>query len=510
MDVVGQIVGGGVGKIAIREKSDKEIELGDLLIVEQDRGYVILQVYDLNYASQIPQDIREHVAGMQLEGYGTGTEFMEPELRNYILADAKVLIAIENGTPKIPKRLPRFFSCVRHPQEKDFSFLKKPKNPIYLGKIRSGSKVLDLDVYLDANDVIRHHILIPATTGRGKSNLVKVMLWSLMDVENVGILVIDAHDEYYGRHGYGLKDHQKASEKLVYYSPNALTGTNTLTINLRSIKPMHFEGIVNFTDPQEEALRKYYNQFGDEWIIEIVRGTNIDGVDSRTLNVLRRKFDNILGVYTDEDGDIKCRTKVFSDVAGEATVHSIVSDMEDGKIVVIDTSRLLDQAELLIGSMITGEIFSKYQYYKSEGKLDDKPVIGIVIEEAPRVLGKEALQSGGNIYSTIAREGRKFKVGLIAVTQLVSEIPRDILANMNTKIILGNELSSERSAIISSASQDLSKDDRTIASLEKGEAIVSSVFTKFAIPIKIPLFEDVVEANEEEYNSNDSEIVFVG
>lgn len=59
---------------------------------------------------------------------------------------------------------------------------------------------------------------------------------------------------------------------------------------------------------------------------------------------------------------------------------------------------------------------------------------------------------------------------------------------MNTKIILGNEMSLERSAIIDSASQDLSDDNRIIASLDKGEAIVSSVFTKFAVPIYTPEF----------------------
>jgi hypothetical protein len=62
---------------------------------------------------------------------------------------------------------------------------------------------------------------------------------------------------------------------------------------------------------------------------------------------------------------------------------------------------------------------------------------------------------------------------------------------MNTKIILGNELASERQAIISSASQDLSTDDKNIASLDIGEAIVSSNFTKFAIPIQIPDFNEL-------------------
>jgi DNA helicase HerA-like ATPase len=103
------------------------------------------------------------------------------------------------------------------------------------------------------------------------------------------------------------------------------------------------------------------------------------------------------------------------------------------------------------------------------------------------------LAFGDNIYSRIAKEGRKFKVGLQAITQLTSVIPRDILTNINTKIILGNEMATERRAIIDSASQDLSDDDRTIASLDKGEAIVTSIFTKFAVPIQIPLFEDLAK-----------------
>jgi hypothetical protein len=51
----------------------------------------------------------------------------------------------------------------------------------------------------------------------------------------------------------------------------------------------------------------------------------------------------------------------------------------------------------------------------------------------------------------------------------------------------------ERRTLIDSSAQDLSDDYQTIASLDIGEAIVTSNFTKFAIPIKIPLFEDLVE-----------------
>jgi len=68
-------------------------------------------------------------------------------------------------------------------------------------------------------------------------------------------------------------------------------------------------------------------------------------------------------------------------------------------------------------------------------------------------------------------------------------IPREVLANINTKVIFGIELHSERQAIIESASQDLTSDERLIASLDKGEAIVTSNFLSFAMPMKVLLEE---------------------
>ncbi len=509
LDILGQVIGGKTAQILIREKSGKKIEIGDLLVADED-SKIILQVYDLAYGSQIPQIRRELMAGLNLEGFGSDLTFMEPELRNYRIAALKAIVTIAENEVKIPKTLPSFFSSLRIINKEDLKFLEKPDDPVYIGKIRSGSKVLDVDVYLNGTDAFTHHLVIPATTGRGKSNLVRVMLWSILGLDKFGVLVLDPHDEYYGRFKKGLKDHPKAKEGLLYYSSNPPTGANTLVINLKSISPMHFQGIVNFTDAQSDAIKRYYNSYGEGWIENIMRGTEIEGVAPRTLEVLQRRFDNILGVYIDDLGQLQCRTRVFSDKAGATTTSDITNALENGKMVTVDTSRLIDEAELLIGSIVVGEMFNRYQRYKSEGILDEKPIVSVVIEEAPRVLGKEVLENmGNNIYSTVAREGRKFRVGLIAITQLISLIPRQILANMNTKLILGNEMSVERNAVIESAAQDLSTDDRNIASLDKGEAIISSNFTKFAIPVKIPLFEDYLKTTIS-HQSRKTKPVFVG
>ncbi|MHA1637850.1 MAG: ATP-binding protein [Candidatus Thorarchaeota archaeon] len=497
MKVKGQVIAGAISKILIRQKSGQRIELGDLLVVEEEGGYSIMKIYDLLYGSQIPKSAREMLAGMKLEGFGADLDFLEPELRNYILAEGQSLIHVSRDKElKTPKGLPLFFSSAQLVTKEHLWFLTKPKDPLYLGKVRSGSKILDVDVYLDAIDVLPHHILVPAITGRGKSNLVKVMLWSILDNDAFGMLVLDPHDEYFGRHKLGLKDHPRADDHLRYYSTTAPTGTNSLVINIRSILPRDFMGIINLSSAQQDAVRLYYNNFRREWIDNIVRGVELDGVQPQTLSVLRRKFDTALGVYLDDSDEIVCRSDVFSENAGPSTITNIIDSIEAGKTVIIDTSMLGDDAELLIGGIIVRAIFQNHEEAKARGELDQRPVVSIVIEEAPRVLGVDAIaERGPSIYNKVAREGRKFNIGLIAITQLTSLIPKTVLTNMNTKIILGNEMKSERHAVMESAAQDLSMDDRIIASLDKGEAIVSSNFTRFAVPIQIPLFEDY--ANEE-------------
>src|SRR5438105_4902673 len=96
-----------------------------------------------------------------------------------------------------------WWSCFEQPMlatgatARDFPFLAKPERPLFVGYLRSGSKVLDVPVYLDAKQTFTHHILVPATTGRGKSNLVKVLLYSSLERSDAGVLILDPHDEYY-------------------------------------------------------------------------------------------------------------------------------------------------------------------------------------------------------------------------------------------------------------------------------------------------------------------------
>jgi hypothetical protein len=488
MEIKGQIIGGKFGEIIARQKSDSPLELGEIVIAEDDGKSYFLQVYDMQYGSQISQQNLELISGLNLEENGD-MEFMDEHMRNYKLALLKNLVTVERGKVIVSKSLPKVFTTLRTIVQEDLSFFTKPQHPLFFGFLRSGSKQLDMPIYLDGVDVFTHHLLISGTTGKGKSVLMSNILWDSCGKEYLGVLVLDPHDEYYGRNGFGIKDHP--AKKGVYYtSKNPPIGTRTLKINMRILRPTHF-GCLDFSDAQEQAMNSYYREYGSKWLEAIIlekplsRAAFIDA----TINVLKRRLMYLLDA--DFNGEQLFCNGVFDIAAGENTVKNICDDLESAHTVIIDTSAFSGQVELLLGSLITSEIFYRYKNYKMQGTLRDKPVLSVVLEEAPRVLGKDILEKGSNIFSTIAREGRKFKVGLIAITQLPSLIPREILANMNTKIILGTDMVQERQAIIDSASQDLSSDSRAIASLDKGECIISSNFARFAIPVKVPIIKKI-------------------
>jgi len=486
-----QIIAGKYGELVARQKSGEELELGEILVSDGEEGKILLQVYDLAYGSQISQQNLELISGMQMEE-NTDLQFLEPNLRNYKIAMLKNLITIKKQGTKTgaitSKSLPKFFSEVREIKKEDLDFLTKPKDSLFTGNLRSGTKDLEIPVYLPGKSVFSHHILITGTTGKGKSVLMSNLIWDATGKDYCAMLVLDPHDEYFGRNKIGLKDHPQG---VIYYSSkNIPTGQRTLKINIEAIKPEHIS-FMNFSSPQSQAMNSYYKKYKNKWIEAVIleKPLTVD-FNEATVAVVKRKLMNLLDL--DFDGERVYCEGLFDIKAGETTINDICSELEKSKTVIIDTSNFSGQTELLIGSLVSSEALRRYKNYKVKGQLEEKPVISIILEEAPRVLGKEVLERGSNVFSTIAREGRKFKVGLVAITQLPSLIPRVILANMNTKIILGTEMASERQAIIESASQDLSSDGRSIASLDKGEAIVSSNFGRFAMPLTIPFFDEEV------------------
>jgi len=379
--IKGQVISGEFGKILIRQKSGQNLELGELLIAESNGNKILMQVFDLIYGSQLSQQNLELISGMKLEE-NADTEFFDKNLRNYMLASLKNLVTISNNKAFVSKLMPPFFSNVRELNKEDLSFLTKPSNPFFIGNLRSGSKMLDVPIFLDGNKVLSHHILIAGTTGRGKSVLISNLLWNLLSQDYCGILVLDPHDEYYGRNKIGLKDYPN-KEKIAYYTPNEPpVGAKTLKINLKTIKPHHFDGVINLSDPQKQAFILYYKYFGSNWINNLLFERKMEGImfQDQTISVVKRKLLHLLDLEIQSDNIIS--KGIFDLNAGINTTYDIVKELEDGRVVIVDTSSFSGAVEILVGSLITTELFNNYKYYKMNGTLKDKPVISVVLEDS--------------------------------------------------------------------------------------------------------------------------------
>ncbi|MFX1456945.1 MAG: ATP-binding protein, partial [Promethearchaeota archaeon] len=445
---IGSFVTGSLVKLILRKKSDQEFELGQLFIAGKDKyEYSIFQIKDLFYGSQIPEAALELMAGYGLERERADLKIYEPELRNYVLALARPLIFVKDNKLFLPKKLPSFFSDTFDIEDEYLEFFKEEKieNPINLGKIRSGSKILKTEVRLEAKEVIKHHILIPATTGRGKSNLVKTILYNLMDNDNCGKLVFDPHNEYYGSVTQkGLKEHPESSKYIDFYTIRPIAGKLDLGFNVNLIEPRHVMGALDLSQPQVEALIGFYRLHRKKWIQAIFSNDETtyirpQGLNPNTLDVIRRRLSILLSFAFDENDNI-IENGIYTLNGYESTVSNIINSLIEGKTVIVDTSLFEGSREIFVATVIVENIFEHYKRLKFQDKLGEKPVITIILEEAPRVIGKKVLEARDNVFGKIAREGRKFNIGLIGITQLPSLIDREILANMNTKIILGNEM----------------------------------------------------------------------
>jgi DNA helicase HerA-like ATPase len=100
------------------------------------------------------------------------------------------------------------------PEPSDFAFLASRMGDLPVGMLRSGETVVDFRVSIPGA-ALSSHVGIFATTGMGKSNLMRVLAAGVMRANGrYGLLIIDPHGEYRG----ALARHPWAGEQLRTYA----------------------------------------------------------------------------------------------------------------------------------------------------------------------------------------------------------------------------------------------------------------------------------------------------
>jgi hypothetical protein len=108
----------------------------------------------------------------------------------------------------------------------------------------------------------------------------------------------------------------------------------------------------------------------------------------------------------------------MTDDPSQSLTGKVLDDLAGGKVVLVDTSGLEAVEETLVASLLTRSLLDERAdaYRNDRERFGQLPRTLVALEEAQRVLTRLD-DAEFNVFPRLAREGRKFNVGLCAVTQ---------------------------------------------------------------------------------------------
>ena len=465
------VVGYCVGEISLSELtfiSDKMPQVGEYVTVEYDGKKVLGMVESLVRGNDALNVDLHDVEAIQTIAHIGGNDY-------YIKGKVKLLGDIDDNL-----RLPRTPALPGTPIKlADKEVLKnvfKAKNPLRLGTLVNQG---DIEVNVEANPILNRHLAILAMTGAGKSNTVAVLIDQMLSY-NVPVFIFDMHGEY--------KDATFPNGKVNVISPKI----NPTYMTIHEIKKL--VNIPGNAFIQERIFRQAFNK----------AKSIIEGGTSHTKDFLELMGDILRKEAFDSDGNIKegadkriidviNKIEDASDKYGnlfDSNKGNILTSIKVGHANVLDLSQSDEYvSEVLVSHILRNSLIRRKNAVHGRDKDTLDHSVFYVVEEAHILAPKKRDSSSKYWIQRIAREGRKFGLGLCLVSQSPKTVDHDALSQMNNMIIL-RLVEPEDQRHVQSASESLSKDliDQ-LPSLNVGEAIVLGLMTKVPTLVKIDEFK---------------------
>jgi hypothetical protein len=490
--------------------------IGDIKkIVDTTKGATFFaKITDLSHDSNFA-DPKWDTRAYAEQFYGLGEDV-------FITVDAVPLGFVDKqGKFHKPRTIPSKFSTVEDPTAEDFRFLTEQMGEIEVGFMRSGQDVIrDVAVRIPAR-VLPQHMGVFATTGMGKSNFMKTFCASCMNVQKFGLLIVDPHGEYVsgqksstGEPTKGLVHYTNGKDGLAIFTIRNETdrkkyAMNRLWLEYDDFRISDLSILHDLSAPQYDIVEALSRTSGREIIaffedvdpeIFPIKDPAASGIREGSLSwQIRNSMGGPVRVIKRQIENLVKGNSAFFRQQG-SSVPEILKNLHENRVVLIDIPDMGERSELFVLSVITRMIMEKHRSEARGYGIDEKQESGhqvlITIEEAQRVLA-----SGGSstqVFRECAMEGRKFGVGLCVITQQPKNVDPKVLAQINTFVVMGLGDRGDRDIIMGSAKQDLSKMEIEIQTLDRGEAIISTIGIPFPVSTRIHKFEDYVnELNRE-------------
>jgi uncharacterized protein len=416
VEEVGRIFGDvGLGQFQL--SLSHPVERGDYLTVVDDvHGKVLCQLDDLKRKSDL--DL-EHAGAMLPTDETAVHESLLGAARIVGYRDGQGLVKI----PSIPFRPGAHVYLAEEPLIADVLGLKHHTNSgAYVGLLRNHN----LKVELDINQLVQRHVSVLAKTGGGKSYLLGVLIEELLR-HKVTCVIIDPHGEYGSlrvpaeKNGSNARfgvESQGFARQIQEYSPDVSLNPSAkpLTFSLRSTDPREllvFMGLTNlkaYLAPLKQIIENVATTNPDYSVADLVRAAATgEGAVAETLH---------------ERLEYVEQTKLLGPKG-----TSLADLVKAGEATLINLRGVAPDVQELVVARISTTLFEN----RKKNKI---PPLFLVIEEAHNFAPQQGSATCSRILKNIASEGRKFGLGLCAVTQRAARIDKTVLSQCNTQLIL--------------------------------------------------------------------------
>ncbi len=416
VEEVGRIFGDvGLGQFHVL--LTRPVERGDYLAVEDElHGKVLCQLDDLRRTSDFDLARAGALAGSD-----------EIAIHQNLLGVSRILGYRDPGgivkCPTIPFRPGAHVFRADEPLIAEVLGLKhRPATGAYVGLLRNHN----LRVELDINQLVQRHVSVLAKTGGGKSYLLGVLIEELLR-HKVTCVIIDPHGEYgslrapaeknaaTGRFGVEV---QGFGRQVQEYSPDVSLNPSAkpLTFSLRHTDPrdlLVFMGLTNiktYLGPLKQLLERVAQANPEYAVKDLVRAAEM--TEGAVAETLRERLE-----YVEQ-------TKLLGPVG--TSLNDLV---QRGGATLVNLRGIAPDVQELVVARIAATLFENR-------KKEKIPPLFLVIEEAHNFAPQQGTATCSRVLKNIASEGRKFGLGLCAVTQRAARIDKSVLSQCNTQLIL--------------------------------------------------------------------------